>query len=301
MDVIPSFYETRDIGAPARPMGGAFDNDLLRPGVIVRQVAPSDKASRTKRFWEYDVLVQHRENGTAVTKMYHNCLVANPLAGFADKLVFTLRPGPQQGREPGTDNLTFGSQVTVMCLNAESAAAVIVGGIRNETDKDVEADGHHLEFEFNGVSFKCNDDGSWTLLNKGKTAADGKADPGRDADGAGTAVKVEANGNFEVRTATGQFIQVDHKGGKITINGAGLVETIADRINHGHDADEQAVLGNKLVALLQRIITIILKPDHYLTAVGPTLVNLHTPDWLEILKDLESILSHQTYVKRSAR
>jgi phage baseplate assembly protein gpV len=301
MDVIPSFYDTRFVGAGAAPLGGAFDNDLLRHGEVVRLIKPSEKGSRTKRFFEYDVLVQHRENGTAVTKLYQNCVLINPLAGFADKAVWTLRPAPTQAASAADFDLGVGSQVLVLCLDGAHASAVIVGGIRNDQDKDEEARGHHAVVEFNGVQFRANDDGSWTLTNKGKTAADGSADPKRDASGAGTTVKVQADGNFEVRTATGQFIQIDHKGGKVTINGASLVETIADRINHGHGADEPHVLGNKLVKLLTKIIQLILKPDHYLTAVGPTLVNLHTPDWLLIIKELEEILSHQSFVKRSGR
>jgi phage baseplate assembly protein gpV len=301
MDVIPSFYQTRDVGASSIPMGGAFSNDLLRPGVVVRLIKPSEQRSRTKRFNEYDVLVQHREGDSAVTKMYHNCLLTNPLAGFADKAVWTLRPAPQQGRSGADADLSFGSQVTVLCLNGEHAAALIVGGVRNDRDSDNEALGHHMVLEFNGVEFKANDDGSWTLTNKGKTAADGTADPARDAAGAGTTVKVEANGNFEARTAGGQFIQIDHKAGKVTVNGKGLVEVIADRINHGAGADEPHVLGNKLTKLLLDIIQLILKPDHYMTVVGPTVGNIHTPEWLDIIKRLEEILSHQSFVKREAR
>jgi phage baseplate assembly protein gpV len=300
--VIPSFYDTRDVGELPRWDGGAFSNFLLRPGEVKRLIYPDDPSSRSRRFIEYDVYVQHRENDTAVSKLYHNCFLVNPLAGFADKAVWTLRADNRQNvKEYATPGL--GSKVTVMCLNGEHAQALIVGGIRDSKDTDVarKAKGHHAEFEFNGVNLSCNDDGSWTLVNKGKTAADGTADEKRDKDGAGTTVKVEANGNFEVSTAKGQRFLIDHKAGTIRIEADKTFTVVADRINHGNNADEHAVLGDQLKKVLETMIDLIMKPDSYLTAVGPTLVNLHAVEWLKLRVELEKILSHQSFLKRSAR
>ncbi len=301
-DTIPSIYDLRAVGAPVGPPdGGAFSNYLLRIGEVKRIISPKDKRSRSKRYYEYDVKVQHRENNTAVTKVYHNCYLMNPLGGLADKIRYTLRSVETQGREDATKP-DAGSKVLVLCINAEHSNAVILGGILHQDD--VEDDvrlGHHYEFEFNGAHLAIHDDGSWTVTNKGKTAANGKADPKRNKDGAGTTVKVEANGNFQVTSPGGQTILIDHTQDQIAINAGAQFSAVADRIELGLDADEPVPLGNKLVGVLKDICQLAIK-QAYQTPVGPTIgPSLNTPDWVKIIAKLESILSHQTFVKRSKR
>ncbi len=301
-ETIPSIYSFRRVGESSGPTdGGAFSNFLLRIGEVKRIIPPKDKRSRSKRFYEYDVKVQHRENGTAVTKMYHNCYLMNSLAGLADKVRYTLRAVETQGLNAATKP-DAGSKVLILCINAEHAQAVIVGGIRHQDDDhDDVAKGHHYEFEFNGANVAVNDDGSWTVTNKGKTAADGKADPKRDKDGAGTTVKVEANGNFQVSTATGQKIVINNKASTIEVSGGKKLTLVADRVNLGSDADEHAVLGDTLQGILEEMIDLSIR-QAYMSPVGPTIgPSINAPDWIKIRAKLQKIKSHQTFLKRSPR
>lgn len=295
-DVIPSWMRVREVGGQGPAFGGAFDNTALRHGEVIRVIYPDDRSSRTKKFVEYDVLVQHRENGTAVTKLYHNCLVANFLAGFADKAVFTLRVND---RPQGTETST-GSQVLVQCLDGATASALIVGGIRNSSDSDkaAKAKKHHAEFEFNGVSLQINDDGSWTIENKGKTAGDGTAHAQRNA-GAGTKMRVLANGNWIVETpGAAQAITIDHSAGTVTVNSASHLKLLGDRVSIGSAATEPTVLGLQLVQVLTTLITILASETHD-TFAGPTKGNLSAPQLLPLIAQLQLILSQHSFVQRS--
>lgn len=303
-DIIPSWYgSTRMVGAQGAD-DEAFGNLALRAGQVMRVVEPEDVRSLSKRYREYDVLVDHRHNGVLAGKMYHGCLLLNTFGGVADHTDWTLRAdlqGQQGGRdaqEPG-----FGSKVLVLCVNGEHSSAWIVGGVKDQRqdERGTSSLGHHLEWEFNGAHLAVRDDGSWQLENRGKTSADGTADPKRDKDGAGTKLTCEANGNFVVETARGQFIRIDHKAGTVEVSGEKKLTLVADRVNLGSDADEHAVLGDQLKAVMERMIDLVLKPDAYATAVGPTLGAIHSAEWLKLRSDLSKVLSHQTYLKKTAR
>src|SRR6185369_14541353 len=83
MEVIPSFLAFTSVQELERYDGQAFGNYLLRPGEVKKVIYPEDPGNLSG-FIEYDVWVQHRENNTAVSLIYHNCLSNNPLAGLAD-------------------------------------------------------------------------------------------------------------------------------------------------------------------------------------------------------------------------
>lgn len=267
-DIVPSFYGLGSVLGQGFSDGGAWNNDQFRAGEIKRAIPPSDEDSRSKLFWEYDVLVTHRENGTAVSKIYHNCLSTNLFGGLADKFHYTLRTadGDQEDATPGT-----GPRVTILCLDGNEVQGIIVNGLRSEADKDDESKGHHLVFEFNGVLFEINDDGSWTLTNKGKTNLLGGADQNRNEEGSGTQVKVEANGNFQVTTPKGQSVKIDNinnsitidSDSKVTINTAKAVLN-ASQVDIGAAPTFSNVLGEPLAAVLSLICT----------TVGPTLPTL---------------------------
>lgn len=305
-DVTPSFYDMRDPTATERYDGMAFGNNLLRPGEVKAVIYPEDPRSRTKRFIEYDVYVQHRENNTAVTKMYHNCLQVNAFGSLADRVVATLRVDPKQGVTKDSQNvvaLGLGAKVTVLCLSGESSEALIIGGIRDErdTDRGRKAKGHHLEFTFNGVAFSINDDGSWTLENQGKTGADGKADPKRDAAGAGTVVKVEASGNWTVQTKDAkQSIVIDHKAGTIRLNAEKKLTLTSDSIDIGQGADEAAVLGDTLVKLLGELLDLLATETHPAPG-GSTGPPFNAAQYKKMKVKLKSALSTFIKVKKAKR
>lgn len=304
-DVIPSIYRSEQVGSLEQYNGQAFSNILLRIGEVKRIIYPEDKRSQTQKFIEYDIFVSHRENNTAVTKMYQNCLLINPLGSMADKAIWTLRIPESQPGQISDDNqlsaLGLGSKVLILCINGEHASAVILGGIRDarDSDKGSQALGHHAEFIFNGVTFSVHDDGSWSLENKGKTAASGAADPKRDTDGAGTVVKVDANGNFTVATQNNkQSIVVDHKAGMITISSENDLTLKGKKIHIGDAADEHAVLGDTLVKLMGQMIDFI-TAINVPTAVGPSGPPLNSPAFIALKAQLQTTLSTFTFVKKT--
>ncbi len=296
MDVLPSFYDVQPVGDLERYDGLAFSNTALRVGEVRALVRPEHPRSRTKKFNEYDVFVTHRENGTVATKMYHNCILANPFGGVADKAVWTLRNDPSS--DVKTDGV--GSKVLLLCVNGEHSSAVILGGVRNsrDTDRGAEALGHHLEFVFNGTKFETHDDGSWTLTNLGKTKADGSADPNRNA-GAGTTVKVEANGTFTVHTKDNkQSVIIDHVAGTTTITADSDLILKGANIHLGASADEHAVLGDTLKDILGELIDAMCTEQHP-TNQGPSGPPLNAAKYRLIKSKLSRFLSNFTFVKKN--
>jgi hypothetical protein len=200
MDIIPSFYRTRDVGdtAPA----SAFANTKLRPGEVVGVIHPKSPKSRSHKFMEYEVYVQHRENGTAVTQLYHAVVLADMLGGRADTLRYLLR-GDQTSQVDGKSHA--GSKVLVLCINGAHSDAVILGGFRDDTGSDLDIEATELarlDFAYNGVAASIGDDGSLSLAVDGATDAEGALRQGVDANGA--TLSVTPDGAVEVASGADQ-------------------------------------------------------------------------------------------------
>lgn len=221
--VIPSFMGISRTEAAYD--GDAFGNGLLRVGEVIEIVYPDDDRSRSKKFIEYRVLVQQRSNYTGNSKIYENCQLWNPLAGLADRFWYTLRydTTPPDKRK---ESLGKGSKVLVLCINGESNTAVIMGGVRDEVDNDgkvkglddtkIKDLGHHLYFNFNGISFYVDKDGQCALTYNGKTKIDGTTDV--DSDNTGTALKLLKNGDARFADKDNKnSIFIDHQNSKIVI------------------------------------------------------------------------------------
>lgn len=298
--IIPSFYQTRSVG----PVGqhDAFNNIMLRPGEVKRIIYPEDERSRTKKFLEYDVLVQHRENGTLVNKMYHNVFRANELGGAADYDFQTLRPAP--AREGADDDVGpgLGTKVLLLCVNGAHSDAVIISGAEDERRTDVgrKTKGHHKEWVFNGVAFTINDDGSLVAEVRGPTTAAGKLDTSRGGTeaAAGTTIKVEKNGNLTLHTKDKkQYIEINHEKGTTTVHADKDLTVHGKTVHIGHDANEHAVLGDTLVDLMGQLIDAILVETHG-TPDGTSGPPLNAVQYQAIKRKLKTCLSEFTYVKK---
>jgi hypothetical protein len=238
---------------------------------VKREILPKDKDSYSKKYREYEVLVQHYEGGSATHRMYHHCMVLNDLGG-ADYSTQALRVS-----DKSDFNLGNGSKVFILCVEGNDARAVIIGGPQQKVDT---SKGIHREVEFNGVNFQVFDDGSFELVNKGKTDNYGKMHKQADKDGAGTKVKVEANGNFTVSTPNGKCsIGINHKSGTINIESsdsfvintskatvkansvdvkASTVKVDSPSVEVGTAAVQHAVLGETLALILTQAFTTIM-------------------------------------------
>lgn len=299
--IIPSIYQTRKVGESSDE-NSQLDNHLLRMGHVQKIIYPEDERSLTRRFIEYDVLVQHVGNGTAVTKLYQNCLMMNSMAGMADKFVWTLRPSPEQSLKDSQDKLgvDYGSTVLLLCLNGQESQALIIGGIRNDQDSDkgTKPLGTHLEFVFNGVALKINDDGSWSVQYLGKSQPDGTRDPAVAIENVGTEVKVSQDGNFTVQTRNGtQSVVINHAAGTITVTGDKDITLNAKKIHLGKDAGEHAVLGDTLKARLDELADALISHIHP-HPLGPTGPSTQVPLFQKFKAQLKTILSQFTFIKR---
>lgn len=217
METIPSF-----LFGPGQSFAGDpsyLNNTLLRIGEVQEIVQPSDPRSRSKKVREYRVFVQERGNGTGSTKMYEGCILMNLFGGFADKLEYTLRAeknadtksSTHKPGEPGK-----GSQVLILCINGEAHSGVIIGGLRvaaKDKDDPKGADGHHLNFEFNGVHFAIDKDGAMTLTVKGATDALG-ATPNTKLP---STINVSKEGTITAATNKGKNSIVLEQSGKCTV------------------------------------------------------------------------------------
>jgi hypothetical protein len=275
VDIIPSFYGLQEIGLPEHSGGLPSSNISLRYGEVKREILPNDQDSFSGLYREYEVLVEHYEGGFATHRMYHNCMVVNVLGGQGDRCDYSLRVSDQKGFKLGN-----GSKVLLMCIEGNDARAVILGGLQQHKD---DSTGTHFEWEFNGVNFQVFDDGSWRVVNKGKTDATGKRDPNADKDGAGTTVEVKANGDFVVATGNGKnSLSINHKDGGLTISttddvtikttnakvqasqatvDATSIQLNGSLVSLGSNAVEPAVLGASLAMVLATAFGVI----------GPTL------------------------------
>lgn len=212
-DVIPSFLQ-QDGEAPR---GAPFLSDnSLHPGEVQEIIYPSDPRSRSKKFNEYSVYVQIRQNGTATSKIFPNCLMANDFGGFADQLTYTLRAEKNADSRDSAKNKISGkgSKVLVLCLNAETNSAIILSGMRDSRDQDPKTNelGHHLHFSFNGVDFDIDKDGALALTVRGATDADNVSTNAQLP----STITISKEGTIKAATKDGKdSITIEH--GKITV------------------------------------------------------------------------------------
>lgn len=298
--VVPGHFDGSFI-----PNNGLTNNVMLRIGEVQQIFYPEDQENVSKRFIEYQVLVQMRTNGTAVTKMYEHCIAIDHFAGIADFSYATFRAdntatveNTQRRLAPGK-----GARVLLLCINGESLNAVVLGGIRNAaapTDvKDTKDDGHHLRSVFNGVDFSINKDGEFTLTYNGATQLDGSPTADTNTDAAGTTVKITKDGNLLVSDGNGEnTILVDRVNGKVQVTAKTSLDLICPTVHLGDDSTQDpAVLGNELKDLLSQLIdaiTTITVP----TAVGPSGVPLNATVFKQVQARLDTMKSGTVFVKR---
>lgn len=210
-DVIPNHLQCNSI--PDFNDGQAFSNNLLRIGEVQAIIYPDNPKSFSKKVIEYSVFTQHRANGTAVTRMYEHCVLINPFSGLADKAVWTLRPSSSANKQ-GANGLGLGSKVLILCINAETNNAVIIGGIRDQKDnEDLDAKdlGHFLEFIFNGIKVFINKDGELSITYTGQSKDDGTVADGVNTNKTGTEQTFLKDGSWNINVKGPVNINSDEK------------------------------------------------------------------------------------------
>ena len=222
--VIPSFLGVSDRGDRSIDPGNQT-SIALRYGEVRKIIYPDDPKSVSKRFVEYNVEIQQKDQGgpgTSVT--YANCVQMSLFGTTADLFRYTLR---EDKEENGKKSLRSGSKVVVLCLNGNVSKGVIVGALRDtgtdkegslQEGKDKKDDGHNLFFEFNGVQVKINKDGELQVRYRGATKVDGTLSDDADAEAENSTIIFTKEGGIKAYTKDEkQFIHLDHKNKKIDI------------------------------------------------------------------------------------
>lgn len=297
MDVIPHFYgRTRFVDD-----GDGLNNCKLRVGEVQAIFGPQHPLNVSKKRNEYQVFVSHRANGTASTKMYDHCLLADGFGSLADYIRYTLRTDPSATRK--TMGPGVGAKVLILCANGESTNPIIVSGIPDaardpDPDPDPDQDGHHFEAEFNGVHFDVNNDGEFTLTYGGATNADGTLADGVDEDAVGTTITFSKDGNVTVADTDGSnSILLDHKNKKVQVTTTEC-DIIAKTIKHGDaDASQPLVLGNAWKDWMNNVLTAIGQLT-VMTAVGPSTVPINAPLFQALAQQLNTLLSQTAFVNK---
>ncbi len=172
-DIVPSYVRLFESNGTSGYTRG-LNEVTFRFGQVIAQYAPDTDGNFNKRFWEYDVSVQHVSEGGAQTQIvYPRCQMASLFGGVADHIEWTPRlslnaGGSTQGK-PGLNSI-----VALLCLNSNVRQALIVGGLKHPGLPQEKSNlGHHLVFEFNGIKIDVNKDGEFNFLRRGPTDANG--------------------------------------------------------------------------------------------------------------------------------
>jgi hypothetical protein len=227
-EVIPSFLGVRSVSSSRERFdGGALNNYLLRIGEVQDVVYPVDPRSHSKKFIEYNVLCEHRENNIKVTRMYTGCVLINPFGGLADYVFWTLRPqdgvaGTASNLASIAGGLSTGSKVLILCVNGETFSPVIIGGVRQPLDSDMSVlpNTSLLRGRFNGFQWQIDDLGQMSLTYGGATDSRGAARPPNPGPTVtGTTLQFAVDGSWSVRSGSSdQSILLDNTIKKIDVN-----------------------------------------------------------------------------------
>lgn len=258
--IIPSELAAVDTGGGIFG-SSAFGNTALRVGEVVEMLYPSNERNLSKKFIEYRVAVQQRDGeGGAVLTIYNNCMLLNGFGGLADKTRHTLRA--DASTERNGDGLGRGSKVLILCVNGETNQAVILGGVRDENDADLdrEEDGHNLYREFNGIGFAIDKFGQLKVQFRGATTIDGKLDAAHEAseENGPTTIEMQKDGSVEVYTKDrAQRLKVDHANKKTEFHFDKLWDVqVNEKVTEKYGAEWECSVGATITIQAEKDIVI---------------------------------------------
>lgn len=211
--------------------GGVHSNVVLRHGAVIKKIPPTSPRSISKKFAEYDVMVQEKSDDTGRGNVYANCIAVNLFGGLADKMNWTLR---EAAFDENGDVTQRGSQVLMLCINGETYNAIIIGGVRDDTDTkdDNDKEGEHrFHFRFNGLDFLVNTAGEAIIQCLGAAKNDGSSGDDVQSDVIGTKVELLQDGSYKVTSRDEEeILLIDRKNHAITLQTKDGEQSI--KLNH---------------------------------------------------------------------
>lgn len=186
-------------------------------GRVARRYAPTDPASQSHKFVEYDLVVDVGSELRATSRiMLRHCVVASAFGGVADYSTHTLRVDAGAA-DVGAD-WADGSRVLVLAVNGSAFGGVIVGGIQHPLREADNPGDNEAVWRFNGVTVAVRDDGSFSLTYGGAQNVDGTEAADVDTPVTGSTLKFAADGSVTMGTAElNEFVRMDRGSGKTEV------------------------------------------------------------------------------------
>jgi hypothetical protein len=196
-DAMAAFEGTVSPSYHSSNTSGGFPDLLqklpVRTGRVIRVHSPSSESSRSRRYIEYDVLVDtSSEHGPPTQFVIPHCMVASVFGGIADHSFWTPR-ATTDGRKP--ENYGTGSTVVVVLVDASAFGGLIIGGLQRQAEVP-DSTKHQAMLEFNGVRCHVNNEGEFRITFQGATDALGE--PLNPTGPTGTQLLMDAEGNFKM-------------------------------------------------------------------------------------------------------
>lgn len=193
----PSYFNT-----PPHAASDFLAKLAMRFGRVVAVVPPDSGRSRSKRYFEYDVLADITGEHTPQHRvLLHNCIVLSSFGSGVDYSRWTPRVLEEDPDDPNTYGT--GSRVFVAHINGSAFGGVIIGGpqVAEEAFGQVDkpAKGHHGVTQFNGVRVEVDHLGQLHVLRQGAQLGDGKR-----ADDSPAASKLQMLKSGNIRTEARQ-------------------------------------------------------------------------------------------------
>lgn len=214
--IIPSTETVASYSDNTIVQDARFNNYALRLGRVIAAYYPDDKKNQNKHKVEYDV-VCHQANGKgAVASVTYRCTLTTLFGAAGDYVNYTLRADPDSF-DSSKNIISNGAIVLVLCANGHSHNAYIVGGSTHRSrPADSKEDGHHFDFEFNGIAANIDKLGQFTVTQKGPTDLSGKPDTSSVGSNS-TQFKLDQNGSvlFNVNS---QSVEINKSDKTTTIN-----------------------------------------------------------------------------------
>lgn len=188
-----------------------LNNPALRVGIVVETFNVGDNENINGLVPEYNVTCIEQDGSFGInTVAYKNCVIMDSFGSQADFFHFTRRlpKNSKKVKQSGTIRNQEGAVVLLLCIDKNSEKAVIIGSLSNPSKKEklTKDKGHHLEGEFNGLSWSIDKEGALTVKFKGKTKETGEAE---SQELGGSSASIEKEGSIQINTKGKEKVRLD--------------------------------------------------------------------------------------------
>lgn len=253
-----------------------FNNFSLKSGSVIAVYEIENDKNITKLGPEYDVLVveQRQDQGQAST-IYKNCIATDAFGSISDFFEYKIRVAddPKEYKTTLDTDKMNGAFVLLLCLDGQSEKGVILGGLRHPGRKEIlnKDSENHLEFEFNGVNFTIDKEGTLKLEYKSKTNNDGEYE---DEEAGGSFIEINKDGSIVINDGNAEHIIIDKTNKTINIKSESDLTL---------NTDANINIGSKENANLTTEADLLLKASGKAAFISESSINVKAESQVEII------------------